>query len=85
MTSDIFPPEVTGNVPRVTMTGQERLHVEQHRGLIAYSQEEIIFRTAAGLLRATGEQLRFRLYTSGEALICGRIDRVEYVHKEERS
>lgn len=85
MHSDIFPREVTGNVPRVTLTGQERLHVEQHRGLIAYSPEEIIFRTALGLLRTAGEGLCFSKYTSGEALVKGRIDVVEYVQKEGRA
>lgn len=85
MHHEIFPREVTGNVPRVTLTGHERLHVEQHRGLIAYSPEEIIFRTAAGLLRTAGAQLRFSMYTSGEALVNGRIDVVEYVQKEGRA
>ena len=84
MHQDIFPREVTSNVPRVTLTGQEQLHVEQHRGLIAYSTEEIIFRTAVGLLRTSGAELRFSLYTAGEALVNGRIDVVEYVQKEGR-
>ena len=85
MHHEIFPREVTSNVPRVTLTGQERLHVEQHRGLIAYSSEEIIFRTAVGLLRTAGAELRFTLYNAGEALVDGRIDVVEYVQKEGRA
>ena len=85
MPKDIFPREVISNVPRVTLTGREQLHIEQHKGLIAYSPEEIVFRTASGLLRAEGEQLRFSLYTSGEALVVGRISGVSFPQKEGRS
>lgn len=85
MHHEVFPREVISNVPCVTLTGHERLHIEQHRGLIAYSPEEIIFRTAAGLLRTAGADMRFSMYTAGEALVNGRIDLVEYVHKEGRA
>lgn len=73
---EIFPREVISNVPRITLTGNERLHLEQHRGLIAYQPDGASFRTSAGLLRVSGAGLRFRLYTSGEAVITGRIDSV---------
>lgn len=76
---ELFPKEVTSAVPRMTLTGQERLHVEQHRGLIAYQQEEIRFRTACGQLQVLGQGLRFRLYTAAEAIITGRIDSVGIV------
>lgn len=82
MPKDIFPREVVSNVPRITLTGREQLHIEQHKGLIAYSPEEIVFRTAIGLLRAEGEQMRFRLYTAAEALVVGRIGGLSFMAKE---
>ncbi len=78
MQKELFPREVTSNVPRITLTGCERVHIEQHKGLIAYSPEEIVLRTAVGLLRMTGQELRFSLYSAGEALIVGRIGSVGY-------
>ena len=50
MQTQIFPREVTSGVPRITLTGHERLHIEQHQGLIDYAQENIIMRTACGLV-----------------------------------
>lgn len=82
MPGEIFPREVTSNVPRITLTGLELLHVEQHRGLIAYSPDEIIFRTSVGMLQVKGGELGFRLYTAGEALVTGRIDSVCVAQKE---
>lgn len=85
MQTEIFPREVTSNVPRITLTGHERLHVEQHRGLIDYEPENIVLRTSCGLMRVAGAGMCFRLYTEGEALITGRIDSVAFQQKEGRT
>ena len=64
MQHEFFPREVTSNVPRITLTGHERLHVEQHRGLIAYQPDEIVFAVnpftalVAGLLGLPGIALK---------------------------
>ncbi len=81
----LFPREVTSDVPRMTLTGQELLHVEQHRGLVGYQPEEILFRTGCGMLRVAGQGLRFRMYTAGEAIITGQIDSVGIGKKGERA
>lgn len=72
----LFPKEVTGSVPRITLTGSGELHVEQHRGLVACGVEEISLRTSCGLLSVQGEQLRFRYYSAAEAKIDGLIRQV---------
>lgn len=73
---ELFPREVTSDVPRMTLTGHELLHVEQHKGLVGYQPEEILFRVSGGTLRVAGVELRFCSYTAGEAVIRGRIDSV---------
>ena len=70
---ELFPKEVISNVPRVTLTGDERLHIEQHAGLIGYQADQVTFRTAQGMLRVEGDSLYFRLYTASEAVIGGNI------------
>lgn len=74
----LFPKEVTGHVPRITLTGHEHLHIEQHQGLIDYEPEIIVLRTSCGLVRIAGAGMCFNLYTSSEARITGRIDCVEF-------
>ena len=69
-----FPREVVSDVPRVTATGNETVLVEQHKGLIAYQPEEVVFRTASGLLTIRGSGLRFKRYTAGEAFVTGCIE-----------
>ena len=75
---NLFPQEVISNAPRMTLTGRELLHVEQHQGLIAYQQEKIVFRTAAGLVHVTGTELCFKRYSAGEAVITGNIESVGF-------
>lgn len=73
MRGEIFPQEVMGRAPRITLTGTGRLQVEQHQGLVGYQQEEVLFRTACGVLRVTGGALHFQAYSAGDALLVGRI------------
>ena len=73
---ELFPKEVVSDLPRVTVTGSERVHVEQHKGLIAYQPEEVVFRVASGRLTVSGKELRFRLYSAGEAILTGHVDSV---------
>ena len=80
----IIPREVTSRVPRITLTGHERLHIEQHRGLIDYAPDNIVFRTCCGLVRVGGAGMRFGLYTAEEALVSGQIDSVIFQGKEAR-
>lgn len=39
-----IPAEVAGGSLKLTLTGRQRLAAENHRGLLAYSPEQIIFR-----------------------------------------
>ena len=82
MREDLFPKEVISNVPRITLTGHELLHIEQHRGLIDYGPDNIVFRTSCGLIRICGAGMYFSLYTADEARILGQIDSVCFEHRE---
>jgi len=68
-----FPKEVISAVPRVTMTGREQVHIEQHRGLVGYEQERVVFRTECGLLTIVGEGMRFEVYSLQEAVLAGKV------------
>lgn len=81
MQQGVFPKEVTSKVPLITLTGHEHLHIEQHQGLVDYEQENIVMRSACGLIRIAGAGMVFKLYTTAEAIIVGRIDGVEFVHQ----
>lgn len=68
-----FPKELLTQIPRITMTGREILHIEQHQGLVAYQEDSIALRTAIGTLRIEGEGMGFKRYTASDAVIAGKI------------
>lgn len=74
MSEGLFPAEVVKDVPRVTLTGSDHVYVEQHKGLMAYQPEEVVFRTSCGTLRIAGSELRLKRYAACEAEITGRVD-----------
>ena len=74
--NSLFPKELTSHIPVVILTGDQLVRVEQHRGIYAYHPDEIILRTAIGLLKIAGKNLNCKRYTSAEVLIAGTIDSI---------
>lgn len=74
--SSLFSPELTSDIPRIVMTGNKLVLVEQHRGLVSYQQDEIIMKTSIGFLKLQGNELRFQHYSATEAVVFGEINHV---------
>ena len=73
-----LPPELIAQVPRVTLEGNELLHVENHGGILDYQTHCIRVRTALGVLMIGGSGLCIRIMDRTKILIGGRIACVEY-------
>lgn len=69
----LFPPELLHDMPRITLSGRERLQVEQHKGIHAYQEDEVTLVTGIGLIRIKGKEMCIQQYTASEAVICGQI------------
>lgn len=67
-----------GNV-LVTMEGQERVLIENFKGISAYTEEEIRLLTNRRKLCIAGKKLRIVSYTKEEIEITGHICRLEYL------
>ena len=70
----LFPPEVMGNIPRITLLGAETVQIEQHQGLVTYQNDQMTFRTAQGEVTLTGKELHFLRYTAQQATVGGSIE-----------
>ena len=73
-----FPPEVTGNRPRLVLYGNEELMVEQHRGIVACARDRMGFQTACGIVCVEGDHMELTRYGPWEACVKGKITRIEY-------
>ena len=69
-----LPADAVAGVPRVELTGDRELRMENHRGILAYGEEEIRISGGAYIVRVTGQGLQLRTMNTLALLITGRID-----------
>lgn len=64
-------------VPVVEIAGSNRVLVERHQGVLAYSDESIEIRQCYGVLSISGEDLQLREMTKEQLVIFGKIHNLE--------
>lgn len=80
-TAELFdlPMDLLSGLPHVELMGDRQFYMENHRGIISYSEEEIAVSADGLIVRVFGKKLELMSMT-GEALrIRGEIRRVEWV------
>lgn len=73
-----LPQELVLGWPRSVLLGDEKLIVEQHQGIYACTDQEIILKTLCGLLVITGQQLSLTRYDQDGLVVLGRIEKLSY-------
>ncbi|HLO04282.1 MAG TPA: sporulation protein YqfC [Symbiobacteriaceae bacterium] len=74
-----LPGEILTNSCRVTLLGQERLVIENHRGLLVYTGRQILLQTPEGRLLITGENLNIGTIAPDQVSVDGPIRGLEYL------
>lgn len=74
-----LPADLVAGLPHVELIGSGQFYMENHRGILSYSGEEIAINGESLIVRVYGAGLELVAMT-GEALrIRGKIHRVEWV------
>ena len=69
-----LPPEVALDEVKLSITGSRELRAANHRGIMSYESERIVFRCRGGSVTVSGRDLRIRelnedfLHISGQLL-----------------
>jgi sporulation protein YqfC len=72
-----LPGEALGML-KLSVVGDSRALVENHRGLLVCTQERVTLRGSRGSLSLYGEQLCIEAMNERELLLCGRLNRAEW-------
>lgn len=74
-TAEVFdlPGDLVAGMPRVEITGNRELRMENHKGILAYGSEEIHVSGGKLILKVRGVNLELRSMNAGELLITGTI------------
>lgn len=78
-TAELFdlPADALAGVPRLELTGDRELRMENHKGILAYGSEEIHVSAGSFLVKISGQELELRAMTGLELLITGKIEHIQ--------
>lgn len=69
-------PEIVSDIPKLTMLGNNELLIENHKGIIEYSQEKIRISIDTGILHIDGAALFIDVVDHDRVFISGRIHNI---------
>ncbi|MGJ7912180.1 sporulation protein YqfC [Neobacillus sp. LXY-1] len=74
-----LPQDVMMDLPRITMIGQIHIYIENHRGLLAFTDKELRLLLKQGQLLIKGSSFVIKTILPEEILLEGKIDQVIYI------
>ncbi|WP_374721695.1 sporulation protein YqfC [Peribacillus tepidiphilus] len=76
-----LPNDVMMDLPRITMIGQLHIYIENHRGLLTFSDQEIRLLLKQGQLLVRGQSFIIKTILPEEILLEGKIDSVRFINE----
>ncbi len=76
-----LPADVLMDLPRITLVGQIHIYIENHKGLLAFSDTEIRVLLKQGQMLIQGEGLVIKVILPEELVLEGKINQVLYLEQ----
>ncbi len=73
-----LPEDLVLNLPRLTMTGDLELLIENHQGIVAFTGQRVVVRTASGPIAVTGLGLMVGAIDRDAVVLVGTIRGVAF-------
>ena len=74
--------DLVGGQPRLELTGGSRLLIEDHRGILEYTDTVLRVALRRGTITVVGEELQLTALTLRELAVSGRIRSIELLDGE---
>jgi len=74
-----LPSDVVLELPRITIVGNLHVYIENHQGLITYSETELKLKSNKGYIRVTGSSFVLKMMLPEEILLEGIVKDVEFI------
>lgn len=72
------PGDVIMDLPRFVVSGDREIYIENHKGILGYTDHEIRISTSIGIMRVCGKNLVIDRIRLEDIHISGKFKRVEY-------
>lgn len=76
-----LPQDVMMDLPRITMIGQLHIYIENHRGLLTFTDTEVKLMLSTGHLLIQGEGFVIKTILPEELLLEGKIVNVVFINE----
>jgi sporulation protein YqfC len=78
--SDVFdlPKDIIMDITRITIIGTNQVAIENHKGIIEYSEDQIRVNSGNGIIKVTGSNLNIKTILQEEIVIDGEISGVHF-------
>lgn len=73
-----LPKDVIMNMPRLSVGGNREIYIENYKGLLEYTSDEIRLSTSIGVVRILGKDLKIKRVRLEDIFISGYFRLVEY-------
>lgn len=73
-----IPIEVVIDVPKIIITGKEEITIENHKGIVAFSEHEIKISSQKGIIKIQGNNFEIFYMGSNSLTITGEIRAISY-------
>lgn len=74
-----LPEEVILDVPNIRINGDTDVFIENHKGIIEYSQEMLRLSSVLGIIRINGNDIKIKEINQESILITGSIISIEII------
>lgn len=73
-----LPKDVIMNMPKLSVGGNREIYIENYKGILEYTSEEIRLSTTIGVVRIIGKSLKIEKVRLTDIFISGYFKLVEY-------
>ena len=74
-----LPKEIVLDLSKITMYGNNKMLIENYKGIIEYEDDRLRINTKDGIIRVMGNKLFIKEITSEDLLIYGEITSIEFL------
>lgn len=73
-----IPKDILLDLPKVTFIGNLQVNIENHKGIIEYSDDNIRIKIKDGILKVSGMDLAIKTIVTEEIIISGKIASIDF-------
>lgn len=74
-----LPKDIILDLPKIVMIGSLQIYIENHKGILEYTNNRIRINTKNGVLRIIGKNLMLKNIVTEEIIVVGEINQVEFI------